>query len=443
MLTKNKRVNVKTSVDLHAAVDLDKLCEGKHLPFDVFVKDMGIIKPLFEKMTLFTNTSKDALKEKGITKVFVRESDIDDNEAYFAATKTETSSFYDNPAIFAKYAFYKDQHHQIDRTLLVPGAKINFGLYLMIKLDFSPLLEATVENPAQIHKGIFTISGDIVIKKSDIPLYLQYLNSFTISQRIPAEERLRTRMTVIKEKAKIILRDFLDGPAALAGVMGKGTKEKAKILVCEILNNPKCGESMRELEGPVNGMIDGIMENGSAIYGLLSLKGHDYYTYTHSVNVAALAINLGIALDLKRDHLEKLGMGAILHDIGESVISPRIVHRQGSLSEAEYRVFRNHVIEGEKILCNYKEFPGESFPAVVQHHEKLSGKGYPHQLSGKQITIFGRITAIADCFDALTTSRPFKPAVPPYKALSVLAGETANYDHEFLRVFIKTLMKLQ
>ncbi len=191
-------------------------------------------------------------------------------------------------------------------------------------------------------------------------------------------------------------------------------------------------------------MIDCILENNDAIYDLLSLRGYDYYTYTHSVNVAALSIGIGIAAGLKTGDVEKLGTGAMLHDIGKSAISHEILNKQGKLDENEYRMIKNHVFEGEKILRTYhREFPEEAFSAVLQHHEKLSGKGYPLRLSGPDIKLFGRITGIADCYDALTTQRPYKPAFTPFYALSIIAKETGDYDPELLRMFIRMLGKIK
>ncbi|MBI3592887.1 MAG: HD domain-containing protein [Nitrospirae bacterium] len=133
----------------------------------------------------------------------------------------------------------------------------------------------------------------------------------------------------------------------------------------------------------------------------------------------------------------------MLHDIGKSAISHEILHKQGKLDDTEYRIIKNHVIEGEKILRAHKEFPTESLSAVLQHHEKLSGKGYPFKLSGNEIKPFGRIAAIADCYDALTTQRPYKQAFTPFYALSIVAKETGEYDPDLLKIFIKMLGKIK
>jgi len=98
---------------------------------------------------------------------------------------------------------------------------------------------------------------------------------------------------------------------------------------------------------------------------------------------------------------------------------------------------------GYKLLKEQKEFPEESSSAVLQHHEKLSGKGYPFGLKGSEIKLFGRITAIADCYDALTTQRPYKPPLTPYFALSIIVKEKGDHDADLLKSFIKMLGKIK
>src|SRR5208337_1484245 len=160
------------------------------------------------------------------------------------------------------------------------------------------------------------------------------------------------------------------------------------------------------------------------------------------VNVAALSVGLGIAIDLKRDDTEKLGAGAMFHDVGKSVISHEILNKHGKLDDAEFNIMKGHVVEGEKIMRYHKSFPEESLTVVLQHHEKLSCKGYPSGLCGKDIRLFGRICAIADCYDALTTQRPYRTAFSPFAALSVIAKESGDYDASLLKIFIKMLGKL-
>ncbi|MEW6116950.1 MAG: HD-GYP domain-containing protein [Nitrospirota bacterium] len=399
-------------------VPVEHLIVGTRLPCTIFCIDDGTTKPLFNRDMLFTGISLNMLKEKNITEVYIYMKDTPLFEQYLSKNKTlREPRDTDSSAAFKEYAFYKEQYHQIDSTLIIPGTKIHFSLSMLDKFSFTPLIEASPDAPAEVGERIATVMGDMVIKKSDIPLYYEYLNALWQYTDSLDTDRQKVKAVALKETAKIIVKDLID--------------------------DPRSGEKLKKIGPVVSGMIDSIMKNKDTIYDLLSLKGYDYYTYTHSVNVAALAISLGIAIGLKRAEVERLGIGAMLHDIGKSVISHEILHKQGKLDDREYRIIQSHVIEGERILRAHKEFPEEAFSAVLQHHEKLSGRGYPFRLSGKEITPFGRITAIADCYDALTTRRPYKPALTPFYALSVIAKETGNYDPDLLKIFIKMLGKIK
>jgi putative nucleotidyltransferase with HDIG domain len=410
MVTKYKEIN-----DIDVSVNVDELIVGTRLPFDVFIKDKGIIKQLLNKGSLYTNITKEILKEKGISNIYIKTEDVSLLK-HSLNKKSQKNSFYDDPTVFKEYSYYKEQYYQIDRNILAPGTTINFNLFTLDRLAFSLIVEATEESPAKLDENILNASGDIVIKKSDVPLYHAYLDSL-LKDSASRQDSLKIKAAVIRENSKIIVKDLLE--------------------------NPRSGEKIKEVKSMVDNTIDCILKNKDAIYDLLSLKGYDYYTYTHSVNVAIMSIGLGMAIDLKTDDVEKLGIGAMLHDIGKSAIPHEILNKQGKLDDFEYKVMRNHVVEGEKILRTHKEIPEESFAAVLQHHEKLTGKGYPFHLSGKDIKLFGRITAIADCYDALTTQRPYKPAFTPFYALSIVAKETGEYDPDLLKAFIKMLGKIK
>jgi HD-GYP domain-containing protein (c-di-GMP phosphodiesterase class II) len=400
----------------YKSVQIEKLISGTRLGFDVYVRDGGIIKPLFNKGMVFTNVAKEILSEKGISEVFIPGRDVSEFNFYFSKHKPPSDE--STAAVFKKYSFYKEKHHPIDRTLIIPGTKINFSLFALNRFTFEIIIKASEDSPASVDEKVLNVAGDIVIKQQDIPLYHEYLNSLLTSTDIISKtEHTNVKAVAIKENSKIIIKDLLD--------------------------NPRSGAKIKESNILVNNMIDCIMENKDAIYDLLSLRNYDYYTYTHSVNVAVLSVGLGIAIGLKRDNVEKLGMGAMLHDIGKSAVPHEILNKQGKLTDLEYRAIQSHVIEGEKILSDHKEIPGESLHPVLQHHEKLTGKGYPFKLTGGKIELFGRITAIADCYDALTTQRPYKPAFTPFYALSLVSKETGDYDSDLLKAFIKMLGKIK
>jgi HD-GYP domain-containing protein (c-di-GMP phosphodiesterase class II) len=337
-------------------------------------------------------------------------------DAYVSKSSDDGTSVLDSPKAFKDYTFRKDKYYQIDKHMLVPGTDVPFCIYSMKHYDYSLVLHASSGLPGKIDEKVLSLPGDVLISQADIPLYNEYLNSVLRSPNLSGKDIERMKALVVKENSKIIVKDLFE--------------------------NPRSGEKIQEVQGVVNNMIDSIIANKDTIHDLLSLRGFDYYTYTHSVNVGVLSVGLGVAINLKKDDIEKLGMGAMLHDIGKSAIPSEILNKQGKLDDREFCIIQSHVYEGEKLLKENSRMPQESLPAVIQHHEKISGRGYPARLAEKEIMLFGRITAIADCYDAMTTTRPYRQALTPFYALATIAKETGNYDPELLRVFIKMLGKI-
>ncbi|WP_353683242.1 HD-GYP domain-containing protein [Thermodesulfovibrio sp. 3907-1M] len=398
--TKIKKINEKQLIK----IPVEELKINRALPFDVYIRDSGIDKKIFNKATILSNSFLEVLKEKGISHVYVEESDLDTYKS-----RALPESVLDSPVAFKNYSFFKENFYQIDRNLLIPGVEVEFSIYQLKDFNFKKIVEASPEKPSMIYGDTIPEEGDILIEKKDLPLFREYLEF--LSKRV-------------EEKELII-------------------KESAKVLINELLNEPRSGEKIKKAGEVVANIIETILDEPDSIYSLLSLKGYDYYTYTHSVNVGVLSTGLGIQIGLDRDALFKLGMGAILHDLGKSQIPHEILNKQGKLNDTEYNIIKQHVLFGYELLENQKEFPKESLTAVLQHHEKLSGRGYPFGLKEEEIKLFGRITAIADCYDALTTRRPYKPPLTPYFALSIIVKEKGDYNPELLKTFIKMLGKIK
>lgn len=338
----------------------------------------------------------------------------DDSENYQKAVINDNHE--NDPLGFKKYFHLKEQFHQIEKKSLIPGKEIPFSLYFHKNLGFDLALTASADSPVKMTSEFLQNEGDIVIRIQDVPLYNEYLESLEKTSLTGKHEK-EFKAIVIKEKSKIIIKD--------------------------VLNDPRSGKKIKESTKSVESIATSIFEDRETLYDLISIKNYDYYTYTHSVNVAVLTIGLGIAMGLPPEDIHNLGFGAMLHDIGKSSISPEILNKPDKLTAIEYQIMQNHVIEGEKILREHDFFPADSLPAVTQHHEKLSGKGYPFNIKAGKIKLYGKITAIADFYDALTTQRPYKSALTPFNALSIILKETEDYDQELLRAFIKMLGKIQ
>lgn len=245
----------------------------------------------------------------------------------------------DTKSIQRHYIQQKEKFHQIDKNSLEGEHEINFSIFVHRGLNFQPIIEATEKSPAKIPADILLAEADFVIKHSDMYLYKEYLDS------------LFNKILLDNGKEKI--KSFL-------------MKERSKIIVRDILQNPRSGENIKMAETAVQDMTSTILNNKDIIYSLISIKTYDYYTYTHSVNVGVLSMCFAIALGLSHTDIFNLGMGAILHDIGKSLIPVEVLNKQQKLNNKEFKIVQNHVIEGERILREYEGFPKESLSAATQ-----------------------------------------------------------------------------
>jgi len=153
---------------------------------------------------------------------------------------------------------------------------------------------------------------------------------------------------------------------------------------------------------------------------LVSIVGKkDHYTAEHSRNVAKIACLIGEKMNLKRKELKILEIAGHLHDIGKIAVPEHILNKPGKLSDEEFEIIKKHPVVGADIL---REYPELSFtvPVVLYHHERMDGSGYPLGLKDKEIPILARILAVADVFDALTSDRPYRKAMKPEDALSLM-----------------------
>jgi len=170
-----------------------------------------------------------------------------------------------------------------------------------------------------------------------------------------------------------------------------------------------------------------------------TIESRDPYTHGHVDRVTTYARWLAEKLGWPKENLRMLEFGARLHDIGKIIISDDILQKPGKLSAIEWELMEEHPVEGAKILRNITHLM-PAIPYVLYHHERWDGSGYPRKLQGRDIPIEGRLLAIADVFDALTTNRPYHPALPDTEVLEYMtrmAGK--HFDPDLVPIFIEVL----
>ncbi|SJZ45138.1 HD-GYP domain-containing protein [Selenihalanaerobacter shriftii] len=176
----------------------------------------------------------------------------------------------------------------------------------------------------------------------------------------------------------------------------------------------------RKIKKTVNEIVDELTSKRHVIVHLNDIRAYDDYTFGHSVSVTALSILTGISLGYNKLELRDLGVGALLHDAGKIKIDESILLKPSKLTENEFEEVKQHPRIGYDLI---KETDGISFPSAhiaYQHHEKYNGSGYPRGLKGDDILEFAQIVAVADIYDAITTDRVYRKALPAHKALEVM-----------------------
>lgn len=188
-------------------------------------------------------------------------------------------------------------------------------------------------------------------------------------------------------------------------------------------------------------LLDNVLSNKHVLLSLVDIKSMDTYTYSHSVNVAVISIVLGISLKLSKRNLFYLCIGALIHDIGKSFIPNEILQKPGSLTSEEFKVVKEHSVQGYKFLGESFNLSSQIKMIVLQHHERFDGLGYPNGTSGKQISYLARIVSIADVYDALTSDRPYKRAMCPNDVLEYLMSNAGTlFDYDMINAFCKIVI---
>ncbi|HVN71929.1 MAG TPA: HD domain-containing phosphohydrolase [Desulfomonilia bacterium] len=210
----------------------------------------------------------------------------------------------------------------------------------------------------------------------------------------------------------------------------------------KVFDNPN-SERIDEIKHTLQPMFRSIMKNQVILNDLFSITEHDFSTYRHSVNVGIFATALSIHFfkndsNVEMDNLERQSYGYFLHDIGKSKVPLAVLRKRGKLNEEEWSIMKKHPEWGYAILMETGHLTDEAAYISVQHHERPDGSGYPFNM--KDIHPCARICAIVDIFDALTSVRPYKKAMSPFKAIEIIKKDAfTEFDHNLLSTFIKML----
>ncbi len=222
----------------------------------------------------------------------------------------------------------------------------------------------------------------------------------------------------------------------------KKAHSAAKRIVTNVMHDVRMGKQV-ELEavnGVVEQMVDSIFRNKGALSSLSRIKSKDEYTFFHSVNVCVLMVAFAKGLGMPRTVINRAGVGALLHDVGKMAVPHGILNKNDRLTDEEFAQMKDHVVQSRIILRQTPGITEEAVAVAAQHHERYDGSGYPDRLKGEEISELGRMAAIVDVYDAITSDRCYHKGLSTSEALrKIFEWGKYHFDPKMVELFIKVV----
>lgn len=198
--------------------------------------------------------------------------------------------------------------------------------------------------------------------------------------------------------------------------------------------------SQKEIDQVVEPVVRSLIRNPDAYFWLESLRSRHHYTYTHAVNCCALAAAFGRHLGLSDGELKSLATGALLLDIGMGAVPPDMINHEGPLDDLGRAFVERHVTEGVERLRQSGLDDDAIIDMVLNHHEHFDGTGYPAQKMDENIPLPARIAGLVDAYDAMTSERPYRPALSRAEALQQLVKQrNGQRDADLVEQFVRCM----
>lgn len=217
---------------------------------------------------------------------------------------------------------------------------------------------------------------------------------------------------------------------------------KSKQAVVSMFQEARMGKAVdaKDCAPLVEEISNSIARNPGALISLARLKTADDYTYMHSVAVCALMIALARQLGLDDEQTRQAGLAGLLHDLGKAWVPNAILNKPGKLTDEEFAEIKKHPSHGHAALLQGSGVPEMALDVCLHHHEKTDGSGYPKGLKANEISLFAKMGAVCDVYDAITSNRPYKAGWDPAESLRKMAEwSKGHFDEAVFQAFVKSL----
>jgi putative nucleotidyltransferase with HDIG domain len=251
-------------------------------------------------------------------------------------------------------------------------------------------------------------------------------------------------LPVVVDRQRVADRGSQAAPVSVAQERARATKivRQSKHAVMSMFEEARMGNAV-DVGGAkqlVEEISDSITRNPTALISLARLKTIHDYTYMHSVAVCAMMVSLAKQLGLEEAQVRSAGLAGLLHDLGKAVMPLEVLNKPGKLTPEEFAVIKSHPVEGHKLLLDGADVDAIVLDVCLHHHEKTDGSGYPDGLKGAGISLFAKMGAVCDVYDAITSNRPYKPGWDPAESLRKMAEWTSgHFDPQVFQAFVKCI----
>lgn len=217
---------------------------------------------------------------------------------------------------------------------------------------------------------------------------------------------------------------------------------RAKEAVTSMFQEARMGQALvaEDALPIVDEITSSVARNPGALISMARLKDKDDYTYMHSVAVCGLMVALSRQLRLDDAQTREAGLAGLLHDLGKMMIPPEILNKPGKLTDAEFDVIKNHPAEGHRLLLEGEGVSDVALDVCLHHHEKVDGSGYPENLTDEQISLYSKMGAVCDVYDAITSNRPYKNGWEPAESIRKMAEwSKGHFDRRIFEAFVRSV----
>ncbi|MHB1051672.1 MAG: HD-GYP domain-containing protein [Thiobacillus sp.] len=314
---------------------------------------------------------------------------------------------------------------------------------LQVGMHLHELCGSWMDHPFWRSKFTLTQPEEIrsILQSGITEVWIDVAKGLDVPARPQAPEPSVTEVLMeakIAQHGKVLKPTSMSEELSRAAMICNNGKKAVISMFREVrMGNAVSTEAVGEL---VEDITLSVLRNPGALISLARLKTADDYTYMHSVAVCALMASLARQLGLNEQEIREAGMAGLLHDLGKAMMPMDVLNKPGKLTDDEFRTIKNHPAEGHRLLLEGKSASDIVLDVCLHHHEKVDGSGYPDKLAGDQISLYAKMGAVCDVYDAITSNRPYKRGWDPAESIQKMSQwSKGHFDEHVFQAFVKSI----